>query len=370
MTVGARVVESNGRQLRDRARSFRAICGFCLIGGLVRCCRLGILISLIFFSFAANSAEERELAVKALDRVLFLVSRDTASYRQIVTAGRYVLPEGADITTIDISAEPQKLHEQLQGISAQLVVTVGTAAAERLYKELYASKTVDQYPHTVLSTLLTRSAFESFSERYPSIRSKGGPAVIAQFIDQPLSMQLHLAQLLQPSVKNIGVMLGPTSAVSQSQLMQLENQLKVNIAQVTVAVKDNPIRQLEPALQANEIFVPTADSRQFNLATSRWVLQLSYRYRRPVVAYSASYVDAGAVAGVYTSAGDVASQVANTLKSWIENGFPVLGYQAPPEQFSLKFNSAAAAALGINLADENYYRRELTRRAGGSNEDR
>lgn len=368
MTVKALMSRARRPKSCNQVRGTCSTRRFWSIGGLRAFCRL-VILAAVCWPALLSASESQELISKPLQRVLFLISRGSSNYSQVVTAGSHALAEHVDITTVDLSENPEKLRQQLSLNPPELVVTVGTAAAEMLYKELFARDSSVSPPHTVLSTLLTRSAYQVFTQRYPGLEDAKHTAVVAQFIDQPLTRQLQLAKLLRPEAETAALLVGPANKIETGALQALSESLSLELEPVSLSAEDNPIRKIQPALAANELFIPIADSRQFNSATSRWVLQLSYRYRRPVVAFSASYVAAGALAAVHTSANNVASQVAMSLSEWQKSGFPAHGYQCGPGLFSLTFNPATAAALGINLLDESYYRGELERSIDGGGDE-
>ncbi len=304
-----------------------------------------------------------------LNSLLFVVSKETEIYRQVVVAGQNALPQGArSAMLVADRSDPAALAASIAAAEPELLVTVGTAAAELVYQTLYTAGA--PRPPAVLSTLLTRSGYAAFVERY-----LGGPAGAAaarlsvQFLDQPLERQLALAALIVPTADKIGMMVGPANPLSAERLAELDAALAASLMPVYLTSQDNPIRLLEPALANSDLFVPLADSRQLNLATSRWILQLSYRYRKPVIGYSASYVDAGAVAAVYTGIDDVAAQLSATLAEWSANGLPANGRERDPAGFSIKLNRAAALALGIELNDEAYYRDALNSLSQGVDND-
>ena len=333
------------------------------IGGWSACCRFLLLFTLLLGSFSASAT-----AAEPLQRLLFIISKETSIYRQIVAAGESTLAEGGELLVwVAADGNARELRKRVADFAPTLVVTVGTAAAELTYQALLADDYRSVSP-PLLSTLLTRSAFEVFSRRYIDAGQSATPVVV-QLLDQPLERQLQLAELVVPSAQTIGVMVGPATLLPVSQFDLWSEQFAARVEPVYLSATDNPIRRLEPALAQSDVFVPLADSRQFNLATSRWILQLSYRYQRPIIGYSASYVEAGAVAAVYTSAEDVATELAQILQRWSVEGLPTASAQMAPEQFSISLNPAAAVALDIPLADVDFYRSELRKMiAGGDSE--
>lgn len=328
---------------------------------------------------AAPGALAAAQPVASWSSLLFVVSKESQVYRQVVTAGQSALPAtiGSAVVAADRS-DPAALAVTIAQAQPELIVTVGTAAAELVYQTLYTDRAASSPNPTpkptpnpkVLSTLLTRSGYRVFCDRYfVGLPADSAANLSVQFLDQPLERQLALAALIAPAAKRIGVMVGPANSLDAAQLAALDEPLAASLAPVFLTAHDNPIRLLEPAVAASDVFVPLADSRQLNLATSRWILQLSYRYRKPVIGYSASYVDAGAVAAVYTGVGDVAAQLSATLADWVVGGLPATGSERNPDGFSIKLNRTAALALGIELEDEAHYRNVLTERDQGAQYD-
>ena len=153
-------------------------------------------------------------------------------------------------------------------------------------------------------------------------------------------------------------MLGPVSAHLGAGVSETVAAQGMAANLVDIKVSDNPINTLEPAISSSDLFIPLPDSRLINLATARWVLQLGYRHKTPVIAFSGTYVDAGALAAVYSSPDDVVKQAAELLQAWAV-GVPGKGTSYEPAYFSIKFNRSVASALGIQLKEEKYYREKL-----------
>jgi ABC-type uncharacterized transport system substrate-binding protein len=122
---------------------------------------------------------------------------------------------------------------------------------------------------------------------------------------------------------------------------------------VTISAKDNPIHKIEPVLSRSDVFIPVPDSRLINIATAKWILHLSYRHKVPVIAFSQSYLKAGALAAIYSSPQNVAEDTTQWL---INNRDAIVGSLYKPTYYSLSFNTSVAANLKIKLKSEQFYR--------------
>jgi ABC-type uncharacterized transport system substrate-binding protein len=98
---------------------------------------------------------------------------------------------------------------------------------------------------------------------------------------------------------------------------------------------------------------------------ARTILLTSYRYRRPIFAFSSAYVSAGALAAVFSSAEHIASDIADLLGSEsVRAGdvAPLLSVLRFPERFDVAVNRTVARALGIVVPEEDVLRERV---AGG-----
>ena len=78
------------------------------------------------------------------------------------------------------------------------------------------------------------------------------------------------------------------------------------------------------------------------------------RYFSCVVAYSQAYLNAGALAAVYTSPENVAQQVSELVAKQAESE-DGSGLAHMPAYFSVEFNTNVAEHLDIRLKDQQFY---------------
>ena len=127
---------------------------------------------------------------------------------------------------------------------------------------------------------------------------------------------------------------------------------------VTIDAKDNPITKIEPVIRNTDVFIPVPDSRLINIATAKWILHLSYRHKVPVIAFSRTYVKAGALAAIYSSPDNVAMQAVELLAGAAMEGSKT-GQAYPPKYYSIHFNYSVAASLNVPIKSEQHYREQL-----------
>ena len=281
------------------------------------------------------------------DSILFVASKPSADYVEVLNSVKQQLevksPERYEFNTVFISSE-SNLKADLA--AADFVVTVGTAAADTVFS------TRPKAP--ILSVLITENAFSALTEKhYGSMEAAFAAQVSSICLDQPVTRSIQLAKLLVPDSSGVGMMLGPASVHRQAELSKYITGSGLQSQFVSISAKDNPIHKIEPVLSRSDVFIPISDSRLINIATAKWILHLSYRHKVPVIAFSKSYLKAGALAAIYSTPADVAQDTAEWL---IKFKSEAVGDLHKPAHYSLDFNQSVAANLKIKLETEQFYR--------------
>jgi len=303
------------------------------------------LMSLCLLIFSCNYS----LADSKVN-VLFIASKSSSDYVDVISDVKYRLevkdPQAYEFIT-RFHTPDLELKSDLS--TADFVVTVGTTAADSVYR------IKPKVP--IISVLITENAFLVLTEKhYGSVEAAFAAQVSTICLDQPVTRSIQLAKLLVTEVSKVGVMLGPASVHRQAGLNKYIVDSGLHSQFVSISAKDNPIHKIEPVLSRSDVFIPISDSRLINIATAKWILHLSYRHKVPVIAFSKSYLKAGALAAIYSSPADVAQDAVAWL---IKPKGETVGGLYKPTYYSLDFNNSVAANLKIKLEIEKFYRDQL-----------
>ncbi len=298
-------------------------------------CVLLCLLSLSF-NVNANATDNKVSQTHAL----FVLSKDSATYTDVVDL---IVADWAKNKQYSIVSkeEQQKLVGLLD--KTDIVISLGSGATETVFK----SKS--KKPHIV--TLITQSSFDSLARQYFGSGAIALAAGISPIIlDQPFERKIALAKKLLPKASRVGVMLG---SATKGKITTYNNSIidkKMKPQTLVIDAEKNPIRQLAPIIKQSDVFIPVADSHLINVTTAKWILQLSYRYRVPVIGYSSNFVDAGALASVYSSAEGVAKQTLELLGSVFHKDYTHAVHL--PKFCTVKFNTNVAWYLNLTIPDE------------------
>jgi putative tryptophan/tyrosine transport system substrate-binding protein len=203
----------------------------------------------------------------------------------------------------------------------------------------------------VLATLLTRHNYETILAE--SGRNRG--RVTAIFLDQPPARQANFLRQLLPQQKKIGMLI---SAETQGLLTSYRNAFKnigLTLDSETSGGTDGLLPALNALLGRVNVLLAIPDGNIYKRDNIKAILVTTYRYQRPLIAFSAPFVTAGALAALYTTPAQIARQTAELI-SKVGTTLPP---PMPPSQFSIAINQNVAAALGLSIPDEGAVRRAM-----------
>lgn len=271
-----------------------------------------------------------------------LLSEGNGPYQTLADSLRNELPRlGGQAPTLGQSLANAPDHA---GIArADLTVTVGSRA----------SRLIDTLPTRgrVLHVLIPSTT------RPSSINARARHSAI--FIDQPWQRQLNLIRLALPGVERIGILLGTTSQEQRPEIEQAiaERQWQAQISLVPEA--GNYLGPLRRLLEQSEVLLAVPDQQIFNRQNLQGILLTTYRREVPMIGFSSGYVRAGALAAVYSTPEQIASQAARWIAPLLEDPDRPLPAPRYPEYYSVAVNHQVARSLGLRVAGEEDLLRAL-----------
>lgn len=285
------------------------------------------------------------LPFQAEARPLILLSESSELYRKVSEEIKRAYPQPLDeYSTENFPAQRQR--------SMDPSVAVGAKACELLLQRNSDSD-------NLICTFIPRMAFESLIALYGNDSTAAAPRrITAVYLDQPLARQLHLARLLKPDAKSVGTMFGPFSAGSQPLFLQAAAAEQLTPVSITLKESDNPVEQLKPLIQQSDVFLALPDRALFNRATAKWLLYITLQQQIPVIGFSRTYVEAGALAAVYSTPGQIGRQTGELLRTLTPS--QPLPAPAYPKYFNVSSNPVVARSLRLPVPDDSVLLRALT----------
>ncbi len=234
---------------------------------------------------------------------------------------------------------------------SDLLISIGNEAAA------IALRSRNTQP--LLCAFVSESTFrQELLKQFDSISAGLQAGVSALYFEQPPERMFELARLVVPDAKIAGMALGPVLQQQQKRLARQAHSSGLELRSIVVGADSNLVKALDPLVRQADLMMAMPDKAQWHSQTAKWLLYLTYRRAKPVIAFSARYTEAGAVASLYTQADDITEQAAAVATKLLAKPGPGAIYW--PEKFHVSTNLSVAKALGLPLLDASDYERLLS----------
>jgi len=235
------------------------------------------------------------------------------------------------------------------GKNARLVVTVGTAATQKVF-DINTSL-------PVLGTLVPRNSYRVLERRASQQGKKFVRSTI--LLDQPIRRHMGLIQNILPGKNMVSVVLGPETRFLKPELESAAEKKGMRIRIETMGYAQRLIDPLNRALEDTDAFIAVADNVVSNRQTVQNLLLTTYRQKVPVIGYSRAYVRAGALAAVYSTPEQIGRQAGELVGGLMKSNRWLLPSSLYPKYFSVGVNRNVARSLGIVMPKKSDIERSL-----------
>ncbi|MCV6589434.1 MAG: hypothetical protein OIF57_10445 [Marinobacterium sp.] len=271
-----------------------------------------------------------------MSKPLVVISQNTMPYRAVAQAMEQSYGQSVHV----ISLENLRHQPELLAPGVDMTIAVGAVATEYLLKSLPLSQ-------RLLACYLPRRRWQLLWRQHGDRWLQRRDQLSVLYMEQPMLRQVALARHVLPEARILGTVQMPDTQL-QSDLEEAARQYHFTLLQRTLTADSNRVRQLQPLIRDSDIFMPAPDAALFNRTTAKWLLYISYRQRVPLIGFSRAYVEAGAVAGVYSTSAQFGRQCGELLQRYNRkaDGLPPELY---PRYFTVSTNRAALRSLHLRL---------------------
>lgn len=179
---------------------------------------------------------------------------------------------------------------------------------------------------------------------------------------QPECRHIELIKAINPDWTTVAVLSSIDSLDIAAALTKCTIRQNLNLNVYAIADKSDLLKTLETAIEDNKVLLAITDPLIYNSNTVRNILLTAYRQRKPVIGYSDSFVQAGAVAAVYTSPGSIASKASTIISDFFKNNWQFNKNIYSTDDFSISTNTQVATSLEIVLPSKESIRKSLEER--------
>jgi hypothetical protein len=185
--------------------------------------------------------------------------------------------------------------------------------------------------------------------KYKSHKDRNGNDAIL-YMTQTYCRQVHFIRQLNRQWKIISILNSMEKPIDSSQIQQCADEHDMKIYIVSTTDKDNLTDKIKHALHHSDVLLALPDSNIYNSKTVKNILLTSYRYRKPVIAFSKNFVNAGALAAIYSDTENIAMSASKLIEQYlyITTSLEPINY---PDAFDISINRQVFRALDIPIPD-------------------
>ena len=178
-------------------------------------------------------------------------------------------------------------------------------------------------------------------------------------LDQPPARQLNLIQLIDPSIKNIAVIVTARSSPHFENLKQLASAKPQKINEYitdTTSVR----YQINDISKNSDAILAIADTDIYNASSLPQILLTSYRYKTPVIGFSQGFIKAGAVSGAVSSSAKLVKHLVERLVNLDNPPSEISASLIYPKYFDVISNRNVAKSLNLHFPADDQLKSLLT----------
>jgi len=290
-------------------------------------------ISFLFIFFSHNAHAD------SADKNILIVFQKSHGFRQqlIDQLQKDLSRYHYQISNLELKTTGKISSQNLSTISKQqLLISIGSQTTKTLLEA--------KIDTPILSALIPLHISKSLKKAHTNKNNWS-----CLLIDQPFDRQFYLISAVLGKNKNTGILLGPYTADLQKKLNAISNKTshKINIEKVENS--EQLSSSLKKLKRSSDVLLTLPDPTIYNKGTLRSILLLAYRNKLPIIGFSKAYVNAGAIAAIYSEPEQISKQVTQITNSYfIRSSFKKDRYY--PNEFSVALNKNIAHSLGIKLS--------------------
>jgi ABC-type uncharacterized transport system substrate-binding protein len=187
--------------------------------------------------------------------------------------------------------------------------------------------------------------------------SSGQSPRAAVYIDQPKSRQLYFLRALQPKISRVGVIYSQQSVTELAQLRLAAAEQNLVIEANFVSSPQDIFISIESVIHRADLLLALPDSSIYNASNVRSILLTTYRDDIPLIGLSQAYVNAGALAAIFSSPEQMSEDVIGIVRKFSQSG--VLPAAQHPASFNIAINSQVASSMSLSLPSPVEIRRRM-----------
>ena len=171
------------------------------------------------------------------------------------------------------------------------------------------------------------------------------------YMTQPYCIQLRFIKQLNTHWKTISILSSQGKPIDNAGIQKCASKYVIKIYTVNTTAEDNLTNKIKKALRHSDVLLALPDSNIYNSKTVKNILLTSYRHRKPVIAFSKSFVHAGALAAVHSNTEQITQSISRLIEQYFDSGSQFIHSINYPDNFDIDINKQVFKALDITIPD-------------------
>ena len=190
------------------------------------------------------------------------------------------------------------------------------------------------------------------------------------YMTQSYCRQIGFTKLLNPNWKAISIISSEEKPIDRTAIQQCAKSLNIKTHIVSTIDGQNLTDTVKLALNHSDVLLALPDNNIYNSKSVKNILLTSYRNRKPVIGFSNNFVNAGALAAIYSNADQIADTANNLIDKYYKQNKKFKQKTNHPEHFDISTNRQVFRALNLPMPDIKKITKNLidknTKKSGAS----
>jgi ABC-type uncharacterized transport system substrate-binding protein len=255
------------------------------------------------------------------------------------------LSENLKLKRSDLTISEVTPEEKIKTVNSKtdLIIGIGNAAIKSAHK---------YYPKTkklLISTDPNKYKLDKNKNKYDAIL----------YMSQPYCRQVRFIKLINNKWKTIGLLNSQEKPIDTKTIQQCAKKyhLKTYFAK-TITNEDLKI-SINKVLNHSDILLALPDKNIYNSQSVKNILLTSYRHRKPVIAFSENFVNAGALAAIFSSTEQISNSASDLVEQYFKTGQRFRKSVNYPQAFDININRQVFRALDLSIPDLDDLKHDL-----------
>lgn len=171
------------------------------------------------------------------------------------------------------------------------------------------------------------------------------------YMTQEYCRQIRFIKLLDTQWKTISILHSQEKHIDSKTIQKCANKYDIKLYTVSTTAKENLTVKIKHALHHSDVLLALPDSNIYNSKTVKNILLTSYRYRKPVIAFSKNFVNAGALASIHSNTEQIAQSASKLVEQYFDSGKRFIKAINYPDAFDININRQVFRALDLSAPD-------------------